>query len=58
MADFNKNPELEEELEENIITLTDEEDIPEVLTKLRVIYKNIMKLDYDNKRSSCSNRSI
>ena len=25
MADFNKNPELEEELEENIITLTDED---------------------------------
>ena len=33
------------------ITLTDEEDIPDVLTKLRVIYKNIMKLDYDNKRT-------
>ena len=33
------------------ITLTDEEDIPEVLTKLRVIYKNIMKLDYDNRRT-------
>jgi len=33
------------------IILTDEEDIPDVLTKLRVIYKNIMKLDYDNKRT-------
>ena len=33
------------------ITLTDEEDIPDVLTKLRVIYKNIMKLDYDNQRT-------
>ena len=33
------------------ITLTDEEDIPDALTKLRVIYKNIMKLDYDNKRT-------
>ena len=33
------------------ITLTDEEDIPDVLTKLRVIYKNIMKLDYDNIRT-------
>lgn len=32
------------------ITLTDEDDIPDVLTKLRVIYKNIMKLDYDNQR--------
>ena len=26
------------------VILTDEEDIPDVLTKLRVIYKNIMKL--------------
>lgn len=36
------------------ITLTDEEDIPDVLTKLRVIYKNIMKLDYDNLRTRSS----
>lgn len=33
------------------ITLTNEDDIPDVLTKLRVIYKNIMKLDYDNQRT-------
>lgn len=33
------------------ITLTDEEDIPDAVNKLRVIYKNIMKLDYDNKRT-------
>lgn len=33
------------------ITLTDEEDIPDAMNKLRVIYKNIMKLDYDNKRT-------
>ena len=33
------------------ITLTDEEDVPDVLTKLRIIYKNIMKLDYDNLRT-------
>ena len=33
------------------ITLTDEEDIPDVLAKLRVIYKNIMKLDYDKTRT-------
>ena len=31
--------------------LTDEEDIPDALTKLRVIYKNIMKLEYDNART-------
>ncbi len=37
------------------ITLTDEEDIPDVLTRLRVIYKNIMKLDYDNKRTRTAN---
>lgn len=37
------------------ITLTDEEDIPDVITKLRVIYKNIMKLDYDNKRTRTAN---
>ena len=37
------------------VTLTDEEDIPDVLTKLRVIYKNIMKLDYDNKRTRSAN---
>lgn len=37
------------------ITLTDEEDIPDVMTKLRVIYKNIMKLDYDNKRTRAMN---
>ena len=33
------------------ITLTDEEDIPDVVQKLRVIYRNLMKLDYDNKRT-------
>lgn len=33
------------------ITLTDEEDIPDALGKLRTIYPNIMKLDYDNERT-------
>ncbi len=33
------------------ITLTNEEEEPDALNKLRVIYKNIMKLDYDNKRT-------
>lgn len=33
------------------ITLTDEEDIPDAISKLRVIYKRIMKLDYDNMRT-------
>lgn len=33
------------------ITLTDEEDIPDGVGKLRSIYRNLMKLDYDNKRT-------
>lgn len=33
------------------ITLTDEEDIPDAVGKLRVIYPNLMKLDYDNRRT-------
>lgn len=37
------------------VTLTDEEDIPDVIGKLRSIYPNIMKLDYDNKRTRNSN---
>ncbi len=33
------------------ITLTDEEDVPDAIGKLRIIYKNLMKLDYDNTRT-------
>ena len=33
------------------ITLTDEEDIPDVMGKLRAIYPNIMNVAYDNKRT-------
>lgn len=33
------------------ITLTDEEDVPDAIGKLRVVYKNLMKLDYDNTRT-------
>lgn len=33
------------------ITLTDEEDVLDAVSKLRVIYPNLMKLDYDNKRT-------
>ncbi|MBQ9930756.1 MAG: exonuclease SbcCD subunit D [Firmicutes bacterium] len=36
------------------ITLTDEEDVPEALGRLRVIYPNLMKLDYDNTRTRTS----
>ena len=37
------------------ITLTDEEDIMDVMDKLHTIYPNIMKLDYDNLRTRNSN---
>ena len=33
------------------ITLTDEDDVPSALEKLRTIYRNLMKLDYDNTRT-------
>lgn len=33
------------------ITLTDEDDVPDGLQKLRVIYPNIMQLLYDNRRT-------
>ncbi len=33
------------------IILTDEEDVPEALGKLRTLYPNIMKLTYDNTRT-------
>ena len=33
------------------ITLTDEEDIPDAIGKLRLIYPNLMSLDYNNSRT-------
>ena len=36
------------------ITLTDEEDIPEAIGRLRTVYHHLMKLDYDNKRTRSS----
>lgn len=33
------------------VILTDEEDVPEAVGKLRVIYRNMMKLSYDNTRT-------
>lgn len=33
------------------ITLTDKEDIPDGLQKLRIIYPNLMRLEYDNSRT-------
>ena len=34
------------------MVLTDEEDVIDAMARLRSIYPNIMKLDYDNKRTS------
>ena len=39
------------------ITLTDEDDIPDGMQKLRSIYPNLMRLEYDNKRTR-ENREI
>lgn len=33
------------------ITLTNEEDVPDGMQKLRVVYPNLMRLEYDNKRT-------
>lgn len=38
------------------ITLTDEEDVAEAVGRLRVIYRHLMKLDYDNKRTRASSQ--
>ena len=45
---FYKNTAVEDYLH---ITLTDEEDVPEAMARLRVIYPNLMKLTYDNTRT-------
>lgn len=37
------------------VTLTDEEDIPDGLQKLRIIYPNLMRLSYDNRRTRQEN---
>lgn len=37
------------------ITLTDEDDIPDAIGKLRTIYHNLMELRYDNKRTRAGN---
>lgn len=39
------------------ITLTDEEDVPGALQKLRTVYSNLMRLEYDNARTR-ENREI
>ena len=39
------------------VVLKDEDDIPDAFRKLRVIYPNILKLEYSNKRTAV-NRSV
>ena len=39
------------------ITLTDEEDVPGALQKLRTVYPNLMRLEYDNARTR-ENREV
>lgn len=48
---FYKNTDTEDYVQ---ITLTDEEDIPDGLQKLRIIYPNLMRLEYDNSRTKQS----
>lgn len=40
------------------ITLTDEEDIPDAVGKLRTIYHNLMELRYDNRRTRLGNAPV
>lgn len=37
------------------VTLTDEEDVPDALGKLRLVYPLLMRLDYDNARTRIQN---
>lgn len=36
------------------VTLTDEDDVPNALEKLRTVYPNILELKYDNKRTAAN----
>ena len=49
LRDFYKNTSYHEDYVH--ITLTDEDDIPDAIGKLRTVYRNLMKLDYDNLRT-------
>lgn len=49
LRDFYKDTNYQEDYVH--ITLTGEEDIPDAISKLRTVYHNIMKLDYDNLRT-------
>lgn len=49
LREFYENTTYQEDY--TLITLTDEEDIPDAVAKLRAVYHNLMKLDYDNTRT-------
>ena len=49
LRDFYKSTSYQEDYVH--ITLTDEDDIPDAIGKLRTVYRNLMKLDYDNLRT-------
>ena len=49
LRDFYKNTTLQDDYVH--ITLIDEDDIPDAIGKLRTVYHNLMKLDYDNLRT-------
>ena len=53
LMDFYKDTTLPEDYVH--VTLTDEEDIPDAIGKLRTVYHNLMKLDYDNTRTRSTN---
>lgn len=38
------------------ITLTDEEDVPDGYAKLRTVYRNLMRIDYDNMRARAGDK--
>ena len=49
LRDFYKSTSYQEDYTH--ITLTDEDDIPDAIGRLRAVYHNLMKLDYDNLRT-------
>lgn len=49
--DYYKNSDREDYLK---VILTDEEELPEVMGRLRTVYPNIMKLEYENTRTGSS----
>ena len=53
---YESKPELRESFVR--VTLTDENDIPDAIGKLRSIYHNIMELNYDNKRTQTNNSIV